>query len=272
MSATPICAAPACNHPSPNGFLCQDCVRLLDRDLRAVPDLLVELDVTISRQDHLGGGGAYARTSEIPLPLRLNPMEVRRDLEATLFTWAAHIALERGHLDALVHAYSSAAYSNYLIEMLAEVVLRPSAGQLADEIGYGVKVGRRAVDRPQQLRYAGPCDDCGRDLYANFHADDIECAGCAHIYAIDARREWLLDQAERHLLTATEMSRALPGLLTKDSRGRDPMLTPAMIRGWAYRGRLFRHPPHPARPNEPLYRVGDVLDLVNDLQKQDLAS
>ena len=272
MSATPICSTPSCDHLSPNGFVCGECVHLLDTDLRAVPDLLGELDITISRQDHLGGDGSFSRTTEIPLPLRLNPMEVKRDLVATMFTWAAHLALERGHLPGLIATESSAAWSNYLIERLPDVVLNPSAGQICNEIGYIVKVGRRAVDRPLQLRYAGPCDLCGVDLYAHAWADDIKCEGCTHVYAVDARREWLLDQAELHLLTATEMSRALPGLLARDSRGRQPMLTAAMIRGWAFRGRLFRYPPLPARPNEPLYRVGDVLDLVNDLQKQDLAS
>jgi len=272
VSATPTCSVPSCDHLSPNGFLCAECVRLLDQDLRAVPDLLFELDITVSRQDHLGGDESFCRSQEHPLPLRINPMEARRDLEATLLIWAAHLALERGHLVELMQLHSSAAFANYLVEMLPDVVLNPSAGHLANEVGYIVKVGRRAVDRPMQLRYAGPCDLCATDLYANPWADDIECKGCTHVYGVNARREWLLDQAELYLLSATEMSRALPGLLAKDHSGRQPMLTAAMIRGWAYRGRLFRHPPHPARPNEPLYRVGDVLDLVNDLQKQDLAS
>ena len=273
MSATPLCSAPSCDHLSPNGFLCPGCVRILDGDLRAVPDLLAELDITISRQDHLAGDGSFARTSEIPLPLRLSPLEVKRDLVETMFVWAAHMALERrSQLAALIATESSAAWSNYLLERLCDVVLNPSAGQLANEVGYMVKVSRRAVDRPAQLRYVGPCDACGFDLYAHPWAPDIKCDGCAEIYAVDQRREWLLDQAELYLLTATEMSRALPGLLARDTHGREPMLTAAMIRGWAFRGRIFRYPAHPARPNEPLYRVGDVLDLVNDLQKQDLAS
>lgn len=73
--------------------------------------------------------------------------------------------------------------------------------------------------------------------------------------------------ARRHqLLTATEMSRALPGLLPRDPNGRQPALTAAMIRGYAHRGRLAKHPPHPSRPHEPLYLV---INLLNALHRED---
>jgi hypothetical protein len=122
----------------------------------------------------------------------------------------------------------------------------------------------RTVDKPLQHVYAGPCDECGVDLYAHPKASSVSCRNCARDYDIDSRRKWMLTKAEDQLLTATEMSRALPGLLQQ-------ALTASMIRGLAHRGRLTQHPPHHTRPRDPLYRVGDVLELLNEISIRDAA-
>jgi len=272
VNATPICAAPKCDHPAHNGFLCTTCRNTLTADLRAVPDLLGDLEVTISRQDHIGSDETrHGGSDEHPLPLRIGPMEARRDLHATLISWAWHIATRNG-ATVTTTWFEPANLARYLAARIYAVDSDPLAGACADEIGYAVVLSRRTVDKPLQHRFAGPCDDCGTDLYALPKADDITCRGCAATYQVDARRDWLLDQAEDRLLTATEMSRALPGLLPPDRQGRPAMLTAAMIRGWAHRGRITQHPAHPARPNEPLYVVGDVLNLFDELHREDLAS
>lgn len=120
--------------------------------------------------------------------------------------------------------------------------------------------GYRAVDKPLQHTFLGPCDQCGEDLYAHPKARGVVCRNseCEAEYDIGYRREWLLRQAEGQLLTATEMSWALPELLQRK-------LTASTIRNYAHRGRLTQHPPHPHRPREPLYLVREVLDLLAEL-------
>lgn len=243
-----LCAAPQCDRPAHGGFLCPPCVSTLRRDLVAVPDLLADLEVTITRQDKISDDSGGRKSDERPLPLRLGPMQARDDLLSTLANWAAQLA-----------GVPVVGASAYLIERLDDIRIATYAGALADEIGYAVIVAQRAVDKPLQLVYVGPCDKCGWDLYAHPRRAVVACRNdeCGAEYEIASRREWLLKQAEDQLRTATEISRALPNLLQRP-------LTAAKIRGWAYTGRLAKHPPLPDRPNEPVYRIGDVIDLCRE--------
>ena len=261
MSSSPICLAPKCDRPPHDGFLCTSCVATLRRDLKAIPDLLADLEITISKQDRLQDAEKRP-TDERPLPLRLGPMEARRDLADTLYSWAAHVARRRG-CTLTAHEITPSSVSVFLLNYCGDIQDDPLAGQCADEIGYTVITAQRAVDKPLQHVYAGPCDQCTTDLYAHPRAKEVACRNtdCDAVYDITSRREWLLEQAEDQLLTATEMSRALPGLLQKP-------LTAAMIRGLAFRGRLTQHPPLPNRPKDPVYRVGDVLDILTSMEEE----
>lgn len=258
--SNPVCAAPQCDRPSHNGFICITCRDILRRDLDAVPVLCEDLQVTIAKQDRLGDTDGRS-TDEHPLPLRLGPMEARRDLTATLWAWATHIA---GRRNIPAPECEPMRLASFLRVFMGDIEDDEQAGDIADEIGYAVIMAQRTVDKPLQHVYAGPCDECGVDLYAHPRASDVSCRNCARDYDIDSRRKWMLKQAEDQLLTATEMSRALPGLLQQQ-------LTAAMIRGLAHRGRLAAHPPHHSRPRDPLYRVGDVIELLNELSRQEVA-
>lgn len=154
----------------------------------------------------------------------------------------------------------------FLLSFLPSTASDPSVGQLADEIGYAVVTGRRAVDKPLQLVYVGPCDLCTADLYAHPKSLTVACRQieCDAEYKVEERREWLLDKAKDQLLSAAEVSRALPGLLPQERK-----LSAAMVRGWAFHGRLAQKPPHPSKPREPRYRVGDVIDIVSELMAKE---
>ncbi|MCW2902216.1 MAG: hypothetical protein JWO67_4481, partial [Streptosporangiaceae bacterium] len=143
-------------------------------------------------------------------------MEARRDLHATLAAWAQHIA---GRFDGLPEGvvWTELRLAAYLYGHLGAILTDPNAGQLADEIGNAAFTAQRAIDKPVQRVYAGPCDDCGQDLYAHPSKAEVECRNpdCGRIYDITARRVWLLGKAEDQLLTATALSRALVGLISQ---------------------------------------------------------
>jgi hypothetical protein len=221
--------------------------------------VLADLEVTVSRQDRIGDPQRRAG-NERPLPLRLGPMEARRDLLQTLGTWSAHVARRAG-IPAPV-----ADCSGFLISFLPSIQTDELAGQMADECGYAVLTAQRAVDRPLQLIYVGPCDLCTADLYAHPKSLTVACrqSDCDAEYRVADRREWLLDKAKDQLLSAAEISRALPGLLPQQKK-----LTDAMIRGWAHRGRIAQRPPHPAKPREPRYRLGDVIDILSEVMAKE---
>jgi hypothetical protein len=264
LPTRPICSAPACDHPSPNGYLCTVCMGNLRRDLRAVPGLLKDLAVTISKQDRLSDPSGR-KGDEHPLPLKLGPMEARRDLTATLTAWVCHVAARVAPTEPV--EFSPAMSAVYLLHYLdfGTIQRDEEAGDLADEIGYAVIQAQRATDKSLQLQYAGPCDECGTDLYGRPKTAEVKCENCQRTYPIAERRKWLLEHVEDMLLTAAEMSRALPNLLQQQ-------LTSAMIRGWAHRGKLTQHPPDPRDPRCPLYRLGDVVDLVHEVTRAGIAS
>lgn len=252
-----ICTAPACQLPALNGFLCRNCTDVLTRDLKAIPWLLEELEVTLSRQDCLSEGSDRS-SDEQPLPLNMRAVEVRIDLNAVLAAWALHTAGRFDGLDRTV-VWTELRLAQYLLERVGDILTDPAAGQCADEISDIRRRAQRAIDKPAQQVFAGPCDDCGKDLYAHPSKAEVVChnSECGAVYGIEERRRWLLGKAEDQLRTATDLSRALSGLLGEK-------LTSSMIRAWAYQGRLAKHPPLPDRPKDPTYKVGDVIDLCNE--------
>lgn len=257
-----VCNSPNCPNPPMNGFLCRNCGEQLRRDLSAVPWLVKDLHVTISRQDRIGDATGRCG-GEKPLPLRLHAVEARRDLHATLAAWAQHLA---GRFDGLARdtVWTEVRLAVYLLAHLDTANTDPAAGQLADEIGYATHTAHRAIDKPAERLFVGPCDDCALDLYVHPSRAEVECANpdCARIYDITTRRAWLLGKAEDQLLTATALSRALPGLLQRP-------VTASFIRSLAYRGRLTQHPPLPDRPNDPTYRLGDLLDVLREMSEEE---
>jgi hypothetical protein len=255
--STTLCTAPNCSFPQLNGYLCRNCTDQLRRDLSAIPWLLEDLEVTITRQDKLTDPSGRSG-DERPLPIRLHAMEARRDLNVTLASWATHTAGRFDGLDRSV-IWTELRLANYLLDHLGDILTDPHAGQIADEIGYARGMCQRAIDKPVPRVYVGPCEDCDKDLYAHPSAAEVECKtpDCGAVYPIEARRRWLLGKAEDQLMTATEMSRALPGLSSQP-------LTVDMIRGYVRRGRLTSHPP--IKPKGPaLFRVGDILDLIREV-------
>lgn len=107
----------------------------------------------------------------------------------------------------------------------------------------------------------GPCDalraPCSAEVWvrAGSAAGTVVCSGCGARHDIRQRRAWLLEQANEHLLPATELARAVDGL--------GVAVTPSTVRKWAERQRIVPRGHAMIRGRLlPLYRVGDVLDLV----------
>lgn len=129
------------------------------------------------------------------------------------------------------------------------------------EIGHIVQRVTRAIDRPADLWYAGPCtaepDDepggyCGEDLYAKPDAKIVRCRRCGQGYPLTERRDWLKTAADDCLAHAEWIGRAA------NVFGVD--ITPSAVRGYAHRGRIAEKGRDSA--GRPLYRVGDVIAVA----------
>lgn len=119
---------------------------------------------------------------------------------------------------------------------------------------YAVGVTRRAIDRPPERVYLGPCDRCTHDLYASPGDPAVICGECNTTYLVDQRRRWLLHSLREHLATATEISQGI-GELYGQPVNRNTIYT------WHHRERLLDHG-YARNTHQPLFRIGDVLDLA----------
>lgn len=231
------------------------------------PGLATDLDDAIARQSTGIGIVPADPVHELPdetglvrLPYGYRASEARWELLSTMTATGDDIAHRRGLFRPL---NTLDALANWLTHQVQWLRQQPDGADTIAALTDLLRAARRVIDRPADRKYAGPCTattvdehglatDCTGELYAHPSHDTVTCPDCGTTYPLDARREWLRDQAEDMLLPATELARAIDGLGTP--------VTGSMIRGWKRRGRILNR----GTDSHPLYRVGDVIDLVTN--------
>lgn len=161
---------------------------------------------------------------------------------------------------------------HYLQRLLPRIVAAEWASDMLDEMLDLERRLRRFVDRPADRWYAGPCTAglhgleatwfCGTELYAELGKPEVTCRECGISYDVAERRAWLLAAAEDRWETATTIARAVV-VWTDYDRGESRLVR--RISDWAKRDRILVRGRREVdgRPR-PLYRLGDVLDLLAD--------
>jgi len=223
--------------------------------LAALPTLLDELDVTITRQSRMVAANG-ARPTERPLPYAVEASRAHAALAEALTRWAGVYGVARFGT-GIARSGAPRACARYLVAMLPAVARHPDAGQMSNELGRHAERGRRMIDRPPDVMYVGICSagGCDRDLYAHVDAPMITCPQCGAGHDVAERRQVMLNAVEDELATTVEIVRAVA------TYGPDgAVLRVATVSKWRQRGRLVIR--GVSRRGEPLYRVGDVLDLM----------
>lgn len=249
--------------------VCGACVADLERALGDVAFYADQLEVTFSRQTRSGTGGGR-RGGERPLPYNPRASLAGAKLRAILITWTGVVhrvvgaPLSGPTCVACRHAScrrikgtrpsgnTLGQMSRWLLLHIDTVRQHESGAMLTDSITAAVRDAESVVDRPADRLYAGPCDECGKDLYGRLGAAVVTCTTCGLEYDVAARCEWLKAAAEDVLANAIEISRAINRLGTE--------LKVDRIYKWAERKRIT---PHGTDANgRALYRFGDALDLL----------
>lgn len=244
------CATLDCEHPAPDTTICRACTWRTRQRLHDIPDLCAELDITTAKLAVHGtrNGG---RSAEIPLALNLHAAAARHDLDTTIRHWAS--TLFRTGAPAPTNT-TTAGLATYLAEHTPHLAAHPDAADLLDQLTAVTDAAIRAIDIIDVRWYAGPCptDHCGTDLYGRGTSPTITCHTCRTTLDATDRKAWLRDEIRDRLAGAAFIARALTGLGTA--------VPASTIRKWASRGRLLsRTTDH---DGTPLYRIGDVLDLL----------
>lgn len=243
---------PGCGAGVADGALCGTCTERLTGDLGFVPLLTRELEIIQAKLDRIGERGPRGG-SEVPLGFRPMASEVLDVLHTTLAVWARHVAQSQGVPLYDVPAEHPVGLAAWLARWREPIRHLDAVAQLVDEVGYAVKVARRAIDRPMDRVYAGPCDQCETDLYANPKSETVKCPTCGAEYPTGERRKWLLDGLREHLATAAEIAQGIGDLYGQPVNRKT-------INQWHRRDRLHEH--GRTRDGWPLFKIGDVLDLA----------
>lgn len=245
-----------CGQPTPeSAYMCIDCHGQLWDALNEVPELVDELELTLTKQRRFATQTDAPRsTSDDALPFNIAASRALDRLRVLL------VQLVRRSIESHVHSLdwrdrspgesivTMSTWLTYRVDGITQQPWAAEAMQLVDIVRHSAYV----IDRPAERTFAGPCDQCGHDLYAVDGKTTVTCRDCELTYDLDERRAWLLSLVDDRLATAVEISRALTSLSLP--------VTAERIRQWKHRERIDvrAHDSH----GSPLYRVGDVVALL----------
>ena len=243
--------------------LCHSCLDQLRGELRAVRWLAAQLTITLTRQA-VGGDRNGPRSAERPLPFHLAASVDLESLRDGLAAWCRDIA-QRRHVTCDA-SHTPDGYARWLLRWPSELAGHPDAAELHGDILALTRAARRTIDRHPDLRYLGPCDACGSELYVPSFATHATCRGehedttpCDAVYEVEPRRIWLLEQAVDQLRTARQLSAELPWVS-------GIQVSAKLISMWATRGKLTTYGPHPRDERQAArYRVGEVVDVARKM-------
>lgn len=247
-----------CSKPTrEDSYMCADCKDALWRALGNVPALVDELEVSLTKQTRFTTQTSSARVSTAP-PLPYDPAASRTlDTLHTQLTKLTQLCIKRNiesrDYQQRTPGETSVSMSAWLMWRVDALAAQPDIDS-AQQLVRVVQKAEYVIDRPPERTYAGPCDDCGRDLYAEHSKQTVICHHCGISYDLAARRQWLLRVVNDRLATATEIARALTSL--------ELPVTAERIRQWKHRERIdvVSHD----RLGRPLFRVGDIVELLHE--------
>lgn len=281
-----------CGQPTSGATLCTTCRRTLELALVNIAAYCADLDTIRAKQAHYGTTATGSASREIPLPVDnrftdpdQDHWRIQADTENTLTTWARVVAAElsigHGPVCRLACLHVSCAHvrrsrppadtvtscARYLLGNAGYIAAAPYGDEMLDELGDLERRLRRIIDRPAERWYAGICSahaaegTCEAELYARSDRGDIRCPVCGTHHDIAARRDFLLNEAEHMLVTASEAARAVV-VWSDYARGENRLVK--RISAWRDRSRIqVRGHLTEMGVDRPLYRLGDVLDLLS---------
>jgi hypothetical protein len=262
----------ACRRPVHGAFLCEPCLDELEDVIGDLPALAHALDACYLRQQRFGVTSiTIANPEEASVPFNEKAGRLRRELSRELTRWVLQIENAHGvcwiagnapagsriHIAGVNTTESMSGSLLWALPYFRANQTGPSAHRTFTSLHTRIL---KVVDRPPDLVFLGICsyrdpdadEDCTEDLYAEWGKDFATCRKCKHHHRVTERRSTLIAAVRDQLATASDVARGLSGL--------DMKVTAERIRQWKHRGRIFAHVT--THDGVPLYRVGDVIDLV----------
>jgi len=273
-----------CGQPTrDNTYGCERCADQLAHALGDIPWLDDQLETSATKQrgiDYrtLGGGKGGKKPAERPSPVHWSASDARADLHALLVTWVRLCAEEgvrhRETSDDLP-ADTTPALSRWLLTRVDGLMLHQAASEAVEQIQAAVRRATRMIDTPAEKWFAGPCNECGAELYADAGSRSVDCQACGLTYDTAERRDWLRNAARDHNGTAAEIARAV--VVWGDGPASEHLLSKRISKWHERKLIVARGKVEQAGRERTIYRVGDVLDLLerdarDTARKRDVAA
>ncbi|OZF05232.1 hypothetical protein CH302_01000 [Rhodococcus sp. 15-2388-1-1a] len=289
-----------CGRPSTDQLdMCTTCAHTLATELRTIPALIAELTLTSARLDKMGRDRVGGKGTETPLPIRLDRNGMPHDssllnaldryfrITATALADRHNLRPNRRYVIELVDELRAGRRTdNAAISLIPATQAEIAAVWLShhphwlrtltrpidtyDHITALLDKARRAIDRMPTLAYRGPCAECGANMAAEEEASLVECGRCHSRYDSREVRDGLFDQVHDWNLNRYGVLHHIELLLdikvpdgTFRSWASTKRITP---RQWLWHGDRYDFWIH--RNAEPLYRVGDAIDLAKQWRKR----
>lgn len=260
---------PACERDSDDGLLCHLCARKMRQDVAAIPSLMQELEITLTRQSQTGSGNG-GRSAVRPLPFDSNASEVGAEVKMALVNWVRTFEIGDGW-----PADRIPSICGWLISREARIRGHEEGAMFVDEMADVVRRLKRAIDLRPSLVYLGVCENridgelCRNQMYARARDKGYECPGhqghpCGATYNVADRRAHLVSLCADQLATVSVCAQVLAmfgmdvkvdtvSRYTRARKGRDGKVYPPRI--WA-KGTSDK--------GEKLYRVGDLEEVARE--------
>jgi hypothetical protein len=250
-------------------YLCPLCQEQLSNTLADFPALLRELDVTVTRQDHLDLG-IVGRGSFNPSPVNWGASKLADEANRTLHTWARVIS---GSDTATAAAPLLAIWMS---QHTALIAARDDSHDCYQDVVTLSKKITDGIDRIERM-FIGSCltvtghdrqgreIECGCDLYCPRDATHLICHACGA--EIEVRRQLLATIARRDLSPEGKLIEVLANL--------NENITQLQLRTWVMSGALrVRGYIHAGRVVDKQVRRGDArlfsISAARELRRREL--
>lgn len=258
-----------CSRGLANTTVCRACLGDLAGWLRRTPGLAEDLLVTLARQDHVAVAQPGGSTEQ-PLPFNVRASEALEDLRRVVGWWARETAPDAstGPLRPFSGIRDAAAD---LLAQLPVLAVHPDAEAAVSAVREAVTEGLAAVDHPVVLLWLGVCraevydvhstdvvGQCLGDLYAQADDDTVRCRTCGATHDARSRRWAVLIPGLEKNLNAADLARL--------ARAYGVAVTAGKVRLMGSRHQITATGTDPA--GFPVYRVGDVLDVLRERAEQ----
>lgn len=233
--------------------LCAGDTAMLRNLLRAVPDAMRELTITLTKRSRTrpptGPQVAAPEIDPVKMPFNVGASRAKSDLKAVLAGWTRLVAEERpARLDCRENPTSM---SGWLLQHIDWLRHYSGAADMLAEVRDTVQAVERNIDIREQLVYVGPCGgSCPGDLWAWPDAPTVTCRECFTVWDVEERKRRNVTVARNIVAPAELIATALT------SNG--VPVTAERIYKWRARGWLV--PVSTSPTGRHSFRLGDVAD------------